>query len=160
MKLSNVVGLSLLFSFSAAEACRCDVNGASFEHLAKNGTLVVQGIVDTQATPKGSIRVKVSRVLRGSLAQPDEPIRVWGDDGKMCRPYASRFPHGSEWFFVLDNRSFGGFPQQPGPRDYSISICGAYWVRVDGDRVSGRIRDARKEEAMSVEQLLKLVGKR
>lgn len=155
-----VFALSLFFFLSAALACRCDLNGASFEHLAKNGTLVVQGIVDSQATPKGAMRVKVSRVVRGSLAQPDEPIRIWGDDGKMCRPYATQFPRGTEWFFVLDNRSFGGFPQQPGPRDYSISICGAYWLRVDGERVSGRIRDAHKEETMSVEQLLKLVGKR
>jgi len=145
---------------SGAEACRCDVNGAAFQHLANNGPLVVQGIVDSQATPKGSIQVRVSRVLKGSLDRAAEPIRVWGDDGHLCRPYASTFPPGSEWFFVLDNRSFGGFPAQPGPRDYSISICGAYWLRVDGDRVWGRIRDARKEEAISVEQLLKLVGKR
>ena len=129
-------------------------------HLAQNATLVVQATVETQPAPKGAIDVKVSRVLRGSLGGPTAPIRVWGDDGKMCRPYASQFPPGTEWFFVLDNRSFGGFPAQPGPRDYSISICGAYWLRVDGDRVSGRVRDARKEEAMSVEQLLKLVEKR
>ena len=157
---ATVAGLSLLFLSFAAEACRCDVNGASFEHLARNGTLVVQGIVDSQPSPKGSIQVKVARVIRGSLERPAEPIRVWGDDGKMCRPYASQFPPGTEWMLVLDNRSFGGFPALPGPRDYSISICGAYWAKVDGDRVTGRIRDARKEESMSVEQLLKLVGKR
>ena len=75
MKFSSVVALSLLCFFSAAEACRCDLNGASFEHLAKYGTLVVQGIVESHAAPKGSIRVKVSRVLRGSLAQPNEPMR-------------------------------------------------------------------------------------
>ena len=155
-----LAGLSLLFLSFAAEACRCDVNGASFEHLARNGALVVQGIVEPASSPKGSIQVRVSRVLRGSLDRPAEPIRVWGDDGKMCRPYAGQFPSGSEWLLVLDNRSFGGFPPQPGPRDYSISICGAYWAKVDGDRVTGRIRDARKEESMSVEQLLKLVGKR
>ena len=154
------IAVAFFCLLSPAEACRCDVNGASFEHLAQHGMLVVQGIVEPHAAPKGSIRVKVSRVLRGSLVQPDEPIRVWGDDGKMCRPDASRFPHGTEWFFVLYNRSFGGFPPQPGPLDYSISICGAYWLRVEGDRVSGRIRDARKEESMSVEQLHKLVGKR
>lgn len=155
-----LTGLSLLFLSFAVEACRCDVNGASFEHLARNGVLVVQGIVDSQPSPKGSVQVKVARVLRGSLDRPAEPIRVWGDDGKMCRPYASQFAPGSEWFFVLDNRSFGGFPPQPGPRDFFVSICGAYWARVDGDRVVGRIRDARKDESMSVEQLLKLVGKR
>ena len=155
-----LAGLSLVCLSFAAEACRCDLNGASFEPLAKNGTLVVQGIVDSQASPKGSVQVKVARVLRGSLDRPAEPIRVWGDDGKMCRPYASQFPPGSEWMLVLDNRSFGGFPPQPGPRDYSISICGAYWAKVDGDRVTGRIRDARKEESISVQQFLKLVGKR
>ena len=155
-----VVGLSFLLLSFAAEACRCDVNGASFEHLARTGTLVVQGVVDSQPSPKGSIQVKVASVLRGSLERPAEPIRVWGDDGKMCRPYASQFPPGTEWLLVLDNRSFGGFPPQPGPRDYSISICGAYWAKVDGDRVTGRIRDARKEESMGLEQLRKRVGKR
>ena len=101
-------------------------------------------------------------VWRGEIQGPGlgMAVDVWGDDGKMCRPYASQFPPGTEWLLVLDNRSFGGFPPQPGPRDYSISICGAYWAKVDGDRVTGRIRDARKEEAMSLEQLLKLVGKR
>ena len=72
-----LAGLSLVCLSFAAEACRCDLNGASFEHLAKNGTLVVQGI-----------------------------------------------------------------------------------AKVDGDRVTGRIRDARKEESISVQQLLKLLGKR
>ena len=155
-----VAALSLLFLSFAAEACRCDVNGASFQHLAGNATLVVQGAVDSQPAPKGAIQVRVARVVRGSIDHPAEPIRVWGDDGKMCRPYASQFPPGTEWFFVLDNRSFGGFPRQPGPRDYSISICGAYWAKVEGDRVTGRIRDPRKGESMSLEQLLKLLGKR
>src|SRR6185503_18031891 len=148
--------LCLIGLVSTAEACRCDLNGASFEHLAKNATLVVQGIVDSQASPKGSIQVSVSRVLKGSLDRAAEPIRVWGDDGKLCRPYVSTFPPGTEWVFVLDNRSFHGFPRQPGPRDYSLSICGAYWLRVEGNRVSGRIRDAAAGETMSVDQFLKL----
>jgi hypothetical protein len=151
--------VSFVALVSSAEACRCDLNSASFERLAKNGTLVVRGIVESRAASKGSIDVKVSRVLRGALERPAEPIRVWGDDGKLCRPYVSRFPPGTEWLFVLENRSFGGFPQQPGARDYWISICGAYWVRVEGDRVQGRIRDAKANETMTVDELLKLLGK-
>lgn len=149
---------SLLLFLSPAHACRCDLNGASFVHLARNATLVVQATVEAQPT-RGAIQVKVSRVLKGSLERPAEPIRIWGDDGHLCRPYISTFPPRTEWLFVLDNRSFHGFPQRPGPRDYSISICGAHWLRIDGGRVSGRIRDAATEEKMRVDQLLKLLGK-
>jgi len=150
--------LCLIGLVSTAEACRCDLNGAAFVHLANNAALVVQGTVEALAE-RGAIRVKVSKVLKGTLDRPAEPIRIWGDDGHLCRPYVSTFPQGTEWFFVLDNRSFHGFPRQPGPRDYSLSICGAYWLRVEGNRVSGRIRDAAAEESMSVDRLLKLLGK-
>jgi len=148
----------LILHLSPAEACRCNTEGAAFVHLARNATLVVQGTVETQAE-RGAIQVRISRVLKGSLDRPGEPIKIWGDDGHLCRPYVSTFPRGTEWVFVLANRSFGGFPQRPGPRDYWISICGAHWVRVEGNRVSGRIRDAATEEAMSVDHLLKLLGK-
>ena len=78
--------------------------------------------------------VAVLEQLKGP-ALPRE-IRIWGDNGALCRPYVSQFPLGSEWILAV-------YPQRreiEGSPDYVIPGCGAYWLRVEGERVRGQIR--------------------
>ena len=60
-------------------------------------------------------------------------IRVWGDDGALCRPYISAFPLGTRWIFALKRL------REPAAQDYAISICGDFWLEVRGDVAVGRI---------------------
>jgi len=60
-------------------------------------------------------------------------IRVWGDDGALCRPYVSAFPRGTRWIFALKRL------REPAAQDYAISICGDFWLEVRGDVAVGRI---------------------
>jgi hypothetical protein len=43
------------------------------------------------------------------------------------------FPRGTRWIFALKRLG------EPTARDYAISVCGEYWLEVNGDRAVGRI---------------------
>jgi hypothetical protein len=52
-------------------------------------------------------------------------------DGVHCRPEAENFPVGSEWILAIN-----GPGSKPG-KDLALSHCGEYWLRVEGNEVSG-----------------------
>lgn len=78
-----------------------------------------------------AIDVEILKTLYGK--EKKKYIRIWSDDGKMCRPYATRFPLRSSWAMALD------LNHEEGESGYELSICGAYWLPVSADSVSGRI---------------------
>ena len=128
--------------------------------------------------PLSGVALEIAQLLRAENADPFHVLGPHLVERDAARRVVVRVlqPHAAEVAILIGSSVIhaertqrdglfeallpAGISERPGPRDYSISICGAYWLRFDGDRVSGRIRDAGKEEAMRVEQLLKLVGKR
>jgi hypothetical protein len=74
----------------------------------------------------------LERLKGGPLARD---IRIWGDDGALCRPYVRGFPRGSEWILAIRPLA----AEMPGRPDYFIPGCGAYWLKVDNGRVRGHI---------------------
>jgi hypothetical protein len=75
--------------------------------------------------------VTIVEVLKGTETR--RVIRVWGDDGALCRPYVSAFPRGTRWILALKRL------REPAAQDYVISICGDFWLEVRGDEVVGRV---------------------
>jgi hypothetical protein len=78
--------------------------------------------------------VRVDEVLRGRLQS--KTIRIWGDDGALCRPYVSRFARNTEWIFAIYRN------ERESKQDYQISVCGEFWLRVEKDLVSGAVSDS------------------
>lgn len=135
------------FNMSNALACKCKHAGP-FLSVVPQTSLVVAGKVVAQKDY--SMDVAVQRVLAGSAPAQ---IRIQGDTGKACRPYVAQFPIGSSWVFAL---TVADEPSQPaaagsapagsapagsapaGP-EYQLSICGSYWLRVDGSTAHGDI---------------------
>ncbi len=122
----------------ALVACDCPWRGP-FLAVAPDLPLVVRARVlsfqgkGTAAGQPLSMDVEVLEVLRGE--PPASPLRVWGDDGMLCRPYVTHFPVGTQWILALNGP--GSKPgMTPGP---AISICGEYWLRVEGDTAVGCI---------------------
>ena len=109
-----------------ALACRC-IWAGPFTKVALATELVV--LADVKSYERHGMDVAVIEVLKGEEVR--RTIRVWGDDGALCRPYVSTFPRGTRWILALE--------RQHGSSDYAISGCGAFWLAVKGDQAIGRV---------------------
>jgi hypothetical protein len=137
--------VALLTAQNLAMACTCSWRGP-FAKVALGQELVVYGeVLDYY---KHSMEVKVLEVLRGK--EDRGTIRIWGDNGALCRPYVESFPIGTRWLFavsslpkdMVDDQSpslWSRLFSSPSKRDYVISICGDFWLAIRGERAVGRI---------------------
>jgi hypothetical protein len=92
------------------------------------------------------MQIRVDQVLGGPAAVGDT-LMVWGDNGALCRWYATAWSVGQTAVFGFHNTDFTGnwitnpnYPpnlEQPG--DYHISICGVYALNYSGGMVTGPI---------------------
>lgn len=90
-----------------------------------------------------AMEVEIKEILNGKESR--KKIWIWGDDGKLCRPYVKRFPIGSTWILAVR-------PDNHIENQYQISICGEYWLKVDGTKVTGRI-DSLEEQTKSLDEV-------
>ena len=123
-----VVVLLALAAPGAALACSCTWGGP-FTKVALGTDLIV--LADVRSYDHHRMDVTIVEVLRG--IETRRVIRVWGDDGALCRPYVSAFPRGTRWILALKRL------REPAAQDYTISICGDFWLVVRGDLAVGRI---------------------
>jgi len=126
-----LLGQFLTFPLDRAVACSCSWRGP-FLSVFRDAPLVVHGRVLRHHTGQHpSMDVLVLDTLAGGLL--DSGMRVQMGDGVHCRPEAENFPVGSEWILAIN-----GPGSKPG-KDLALSHCGEYWLRVEGDEVSGCI---------------------
>lgn len=137
------LALALLAWTGPLFACDCEWQGP-FTWLVDAADLVVAG--EVVASTGNSMDVRPDRILKGP--EPLAPIRVWGRYREDCRADVTEFPVGSRWVLVLeriDRVPEGGFsPSTPNvsfgrPGDYALQRCGAYWLRLEGDRARGNL---------------------
>lgn len=138
--------LALYFSITTVNACSCDYQG-SFVKMIKRTPLVAVVKVTKYMTFKGiynekipmSMEVEIIEVFKGK--ENRKTVIVWGDIGNLCRPYLSEFKEGQYYVIGFDKGNFGGGHPDEKDTDYSISICGAYWLTVDlnKSKISGDI---------------------
>lgn len=135
--------LLCLFSSSPLWACQCIWQG-SFDKVIHKADLVVSGTISQHLGNAADF--VVDKVHQGKEYQ--EIIRIWGDTGKLCRPNIYQFPEQSQWLFALQRINEdvpGGFnPNTPSFSygrigDYSLSNCGAYWLKLEHGFVSGNL---------------------
>jgi len=138
--------LAALLPAVAAAQCDCLWQG-SFTDVESRADLVVAGTV--LASKGNSVDLSVERSLRGPASLPD--IRVWMQARDYCRPPVESFPVGTSWVMALmriDEDVPGGFdPGTPNVSygrvgDYQLSSCGGYWLRLEGEHVTGALVDA------------------
>ena len=129
------------------DACSCLWAGP-FLKVAPNCELVIRGRVSGYYGEDRNIKlamdVEVIEVLRGKTQESE--LRIWGDDGMLCRPYVTQFPVGTEWILGLN-----GPGSKPGcTSNHAISICGQYWLQIKDGKVIGNI-DNEKDQSSSQE---------
>lgn len=138
--------LALLVATSARAECDCLWQG-SFADVARETDLVLAG--EVLGGKGNSIDLEVARVMRGQAHQ--DQVRIWLRTADYCRPDTELFPPGSRWVMALDRIEEsvpGGFnPNTPNISygrvgDYQLSSCGGYWLKWEGDAVTGNLVDA------------------
>jgi len=137
--------LILLLQGAAPVAADCDcLWRGPFTRVQSETDLVVSATIT--AARGNSVDLKIDRILRGE-PHSDE-IRVWLDDGNLCRAEAGSFALQSQWVMALDRIEQlppGGFnPNTPNISfgrvgDYSLSRCGGYWLRQSENLVTGNL---------------------
>lgn len=141
-----LVLLALVLGPAPSLACSCP-SGGPFTEVAPEADLILVG--EVLRYHENSMQVDVVQVLKGDETR--KRITVWGDNGMQCRPYVDRFPVKTRWVFALfrheeqwakedlDNLQ-KPLPEWDGKAPfYMISVCGAYWLEVQGEKVRGEI---------------------
>jgi hypothetical protein len=141
-----IIAFYLLFTTPRLFACGCEYQG-SFIKMSQRTPLVALIKVTryltfkdiyTEKTPM-SMEVEIIEIYKGQETR--KTATVWGDIGDLCRPYLSEFKEGKYYVIAFDRGNYGGGHPEEKDTDFSISICGAYWLAVDKQKslVSGDI---------------------
>jgi len=135
---------------STSAACSCMWVGPFLKVAPRTHLIVRAKVANYHGESRGvrlAMDVEVSEVFKGDA--PAKTIRIWGDNGAMCRPYVSGFPVQTEWIFAVN-------PLAGRPGEYFISICGEYWLKAQHGQVSGHLSSfslSDEKQTMSLEEL-------
>ncbi|MBC7447817.1 MAG: hypothetical protein H7330_07130 [Hymenobacteraceae bacterium] len=140
MRHISLIGAALLFvATHAAFACDCDYGGeflkvaraSEFVALVKMTRYLRFDSTFRRPMPL-SMEVEVIDVYKGKETR--KTVTVWGNNGMLCRPYLSNFDTGKHYFIAFDKAddgSKGYVHKNERPTDYTISVCGEYWLTAD-----------------------------
>ena len=143
MKIPGLILAILSFLPAPALACSCQWQGP-FSWLTDDADFVV--LAEVLSHKGNSMDLVVTDAIKGK--EFNEIIRVWGEYQQYCRANVQQFAPGSRWVFALHRIKrvpAGGFnPSTPNisygrVNDYSLSPCGAYWLREKNGTVTGNI---------------------
>jgi hypothetical protein len=128
--------------------CECIWQG-SFNKIIPRADFIISGKV--VSTKGNSADIEVNHIYYDRELRAKEfnsVIRMWGDNGKLCRPQIEEFPPQTEWLLALNKITTdvdGGFnPNTPNISygridDYYLSRCGAYWLQLSEGVVAGNL---------------------
>jgi hypothetical protein len=149
--LSTLILGGALQPGAEGSACSCSWGGP-FQKVAPKSELVIRGkVVNYHGLDRGSplaMDLEILEILKGETE--NRWVRVWGDNGWLCRPSVSQFLVGTEWILALNGP--GSKPGQ-NPGDYALSICGQFWLQVVEENAFGNFDDHRDWKAGQVRSL-------
>lgn len=138
--------LSLIFFFLFVlklNACECECKGdCSFSVIANNQDFVAlvkvisfdnyldYKISDYEGKMPYSMTVEIIKKYKGS--ENRKTIKIWGDNGALCRPYISNFKVGEVYLIAPEKISSSkNVNKVENPEDYTFFICWTDYLKVD-----------------------------
>lgn len=161
--------LTATFFWTIGLTCSCKIEG-NFLKMSKNVDLVavveVKDYADNVEVDMGdkglpnverpeTIIFNVIKIVKGSDNRKE--LRVFGDDGQLCRPSIHDFTKGKYYVIALykckNYKRLSGVLETPDY--YSISICGQYSINYSptDKTVNGVINKRRKVTTMTLDKL-------
>jgi len=143
MKQFTLILIFTILSAVSAFACDCGcLDDCSFSVVSKNSEFVAlvkiisydDYLVDDIMGYKGkmpySMHVEIIKKYKGS--EERKTIKIWGDDGKECRPYIATFKIGDYYLIapsLLGEKSL----KNESPTDYDFFSCSTDYLKVGMD---------------------------
>lgn len=138
-KLKIILIIFVLTIGQASFACDCGSQGEFLKVPPKTKLVALVKVtkyltfkdIYEKKTPM-SMEVEIIKIYKGKETR--KTVVVWGDNGILCRPYLSRFDVGKYYVIAFNagsEDSEGFAHKNEKVTDYSISICGDYWLNVD-----------------------------
>ncbi len=115
---------------------------------------VIVGTVKSYDSKKTSMNIRVDDVIKGDIKEIN--IRVWGDNGYLCRPYVTEFIINKQYVFSIytPKETF----DNAGKEKYAISICGTNWLEKEGSTVRGNIFNEKENHSLELSKLKELIN--
>lgn len=152
MNYKYIITISIFFYcfISSTIGCGCEVEGP-FLKLAPSAKLIAVVKVKQYLSFEElegievpmSMEMEVVKVLKGTETRPF--IKVWGNNGMMCRPYLSLFEENSTWVMAFGEDGALGH-DGASTEDYGVSHCGEQFMPVKMGTVSGFIGSEQFEQ--------------
>ena len=129
----------LLVSQNESRACRCIWNGPFLEVAKTCSVVALVKPIKFYYNPLNRVIAADYEIIEMLKGNSDiKSVKVWGDDGKLCRSYISAAA-GQVTVMALQKSDGALSSYGEKPEDYNISICGEYSLGVQNDSVKGLI---------------------
>ena len=122
-------------------ACSCDCIGdCSFSsNISENNFIALVKIISFDDVIKDeipgyegqmplSMTVEIIQKFQGS--EKRKQIKIWGDNGALCRPYLGDFEIG-EYYMIAPNMLGEYHYENESPADYDFFVCTTDYLKVD-----------------------------
>jgi len=168
-----VVVLAFVLTWTTGLPCSCKFGG-NFLKMSKQADVIVvvemKGLSDFYNTEKTlpikveqaeTITFTVIKTLKGHEERKE--IKVFADDGTLCRPGIRQFEKGKQ--YVISLFRCNGYERSSGTVEtsdsYYISDCGEHWINYlpEDKLVNGIIDKKRKPTTMTLQKLEAMVSK-
>jgi hypothetical protein len=133
--------IAFLLTNIPSYSCDCDcIDDCSFHKVVKNSKLVAlvkvishdnylsADIMGYNGKMPQSMTVEIIKLYRGTETR--KRIKIWGDNGALCRPYIANFPIG-DYFLIAPDLIEKPFSTNESKTDYEFFSCFTDYLRLD-----------------------------
>ena len=144
MKHLTIFTAFIIFSTISTYACDCECpDDCSFNVISNTHNFVAlvkvisyddyleHEIIGYDDRMPYSMTVEIIKKYKGSESK--KTIKIWGDNGMLCRPYIVHFKIGE--FYLIAPRMLGDYKMEiESPNDYDFFSCSTDFLKVDMDK--------------------------
>ncbi|MBW2936631.1 hypothetical protein KXJ69_00845 [Aureisphaera sp. CAU 1614] len=138
----KIVTLAIMLMAFNSFACECYCEGdCSFRAVSNNNKFVAlvkvieysdfldYDIDDYDQEMPFSMTVEIIKKYKGDEVK--NRIKIWGDNGILCRPYIANFEIGK--YYLISPRQIGSDSENGNKEDYDFFACWTDYLTVDFD---------------------------
>lgn len=98
--------------------------------------------------------VEVDEVLKGKISS--KTIKIYGDNGYLCRPYVTEFKVNES--YILNLYTPVAEFDNAGKEKYAISICGVNWLQIHKNKVTGNIYTEKSIDKVELKKIKEIIN--
>ena len=169
MKQLTLIATFLLYPTLSAYACDCEcLDDCSFSVVSKTSIFVAlvkvisyndylgDDIMGYEGKMPYSMTVEIIKKYKGSETR--ETIKIWGDDGKECRPYIANFKIG-EYYLIAPSVIGDNKLKNESSTDYDFFSCSTDYLKFDMEKEIAYGEYSKKKDEIKLSDFEKEIKK-